>query len=362
MMEKGLKWRDIFLALLGTILSFADPITDILTLVEFSRADHKKWFTVGLVFIVFPCSLYFLVHCTLNLYKNSFSIKLILTRAFLFGFYPFCPALVKLKMLISDLKKPWRSNEIQHFDNETSGEEEDDIHVRRDDSRYFLLFETAFESAPQFIIQLYVMAVQQESVMIVQIISLPVSFLSLARASVVADEVFHYDDRTNDGLNMKNRLLHFATHLLLLSSRLFAAALVTASYNTGLWAFFFFAFYYIPLLICDLVWLLGRDCEGEIHLKSLVYVFLFHWLRDDTSLRILRVSAQNRNKDVRRMMLLSNVLFVIENISMILLFYFSPFPHTWYSLPVTIYVCLVTVLGAVMRLTHFYFFTKESDD
>ena len=234
MAEKGLKWRDIFLALLGTILSFAHPITDILTLVEFYGADHKKWFTVGLVFIVFPCSLYFIVHCTLNLYKNSSSIKLILTRAFLFGFHPFCPALVKLKMLISDLKKLWRSNEIQNFDNETSCEEENDVHLRRDDSRYFLLFEASFESAPQFIIQLYVMAVQQESVMIVQIIFLPVSFLSLASASEVADEVFHYDDRRNDGLNMKNRLLHFATHLLLLSSRLFAAALVTASYNTGL--------------------------------------------------------------------------------------------------------------------------------
>ena len=60
------------------------------------------------------------------------------------------------------------------------------------------------------------------------------------------------------------------------------------------------------------------------------------------------------------MMLLSNVLFVIENITMILLFYFSRFSHTWYSLPVTIYVCLVTILGAVMRLTHFYFVKKES--
>ena len=177
MTEKELKWYDISLTLLGTILSFADPITDILTLVEFYRADHKKWFTVGLVFIVFPCSLYFLVHCTLNLYKNSSRIKLILTRAFLFGFHPFCPALVKLKMLISDLKKLWRSNEIQHFDNETSGEEEDGVHLRRDDSRYFLLFEAAFESAVQFIIQLYIMAVQQESVTIVKIISLPVSLI-----------------------------------------------------------------------------------------------------------------------------------------------------------------------------------------
>ena len=78
---------------------------------------------------------------------------------------------------------------------------------------------------------------------------------------------------------------------------------------SGLWVFFIFAFHYIPILICDLVWLLGRDREGGTHLKSLLYVFLFHWLRDDTSFRILGASAQNRNKDVRRMMLLSNVLF-----------------------------------------------------
>ena len=62
-----------------------------------------------------------------------------------------------------------------------------------------------------------------------------------------------YDDRRNDRLNMKNKLVHFATHLLLLRSRLFAAALVTASYNTGLWVFFIFAFHYIPILKCDLV-------------------------------------------------------------------------------------------------------------
>ena len=41
------KWYDIFVDLFGTILSFADPITDILTVVEFYRADHKTWFGQG---------------------------------------------------------------------------------------------------------------------------------------------------------------------------------------------------------------------------------------------------------------------------------------------------------------------------
>ena len=103
------------------------------------------------------------------------------------------------------------------------------------------------------IMHIHVMAVQQESVTIVKIISLAVSFISLALASIVADEVFHYDGRRNNELNMKNKLKQFATHLLLLSSRLFAAALVTASCNTGLWVVFIFAFHYIPILKCDLV-------------------------------------------------------------------------------------------------------------
>ena len=39
------------------ILSFSDPITDILTLVEFYRADHKTWFDVGLTFVPFSAAI-----------------------------------------------------------------------------------------------------------------------------------------------------------------------------------------------------------------------------------------------------------------------------------------------------------------
>ena len=52
---KDLKWYSPFLFLLGAILSFADPITDILTMVEFYRTDHKTWFSVGLTFVILPC-------------------------------------------------------------------------------------------------------------------------------------------------------------------------------------------------------------------------------------------------------------------------------------------------------------------
>ena len=65
--------------LLEPFLSFGDPITDILTLVKFYHADHKKWFPVGLVFIILLCSLYFLVHSgdtkTRPAISNGFSHK-----------------------------------------------------------------------------------------------------------------------------------------------------------------------------------------------------------------------------------------------------------------------------------------------
>ena len=71
-----------------------------------------------------------------------------------------------------------------------------------------LLFESTLESAPQFIIQLYAMVVQQESVSIVQMVSLPVSFLSLAWASTVGDEFIHYNaGGTNAERNLIHRLL-----------------------------------------------------------------------------------------------------------------------------------------------------------
>ena len=52
---KDLKWYSPFLFLAGAILGVADPITDILALVEFLRNDHWILFAVGLLFVILPC-------------------------------------------------------------------------------------------------------------------------------------------------------------------------------------------------------------------------------------------------------------------------------------------------------------------
>ena len=230
-------------------------------------------------------------------------------------------------------------------------------------SKYAVLAEAALESAPQFIIQLYAMAVQQQSVSIIQMVSLPVSFLSIAWASTVADEFIHHDMyKGHLNFSVKDRVLLFVTHLFILSSRLFAVALFTVSYKW--WVTSVLIFHCALQVICNIVWLRRKRRLTFENLLVLVLFSCVHWLRDDVSMTVQDEEIeQNRIVEhVRRMQLVSNVLFVIENITMILLFYFSHFPHTWYSLPVTICVCLFAVLGAVMRLTPFYFLYKDSDD
>ena len=351
MAENELKWYDIFVPLFGAILSIADPITDVLTLVEFYRTDYKTWFGVGLTFIILPSLFFFLINYFLNK-EQQFGDKEYQSKACKFthvlvlGCNPLYPAWLKLRTLYCCLKKLlWQGNNTDQMD--------EDLDHLLWCSKYAVLAEAALEAAPQFIIQLYAMVVQQQSVTIIQMVSLPVSFLSIAWASTVADEFIHHDMyKGHLNFSVKDRVLLFVTHLFILSSRLFAVALFTVSYKW--WVTSVLILHCTVITICDIVWQ-RRDRDDPFHL---VMSFCLYWLRDDLSL----LGEFDGYKHLRRMQLFSNVLFVIENITMILLFYFSHFPHTWYSLPVTICVCLFAVLGAVMRLTYFHFSYKDSDD
>ena len=273
---------------------------------------------------------------------------------------------MKLRALIVYLKKKfpnvWRDNNIESPDNRTNENPLNDMNQLLEFSKLAVLAEAALESAPQFIIQLYAMAVQQQSVTIIQMVSLPVSFLSLAWASTVGDEIIHYNaGGTDAGRNLIHRLLRFATHVFLLSSRLFAIGLFTVRYKW--WITKVLILHSMAIVVCGIIWFYPRtQCNAKAlqAARLIASYFCLHWLRDDIAVRIHEVPRENRKKELRIMQLFSNVLFVIENIIMILLFYFSHFPHTWYSLPVTIWVCLFSVIGAFMRLTHFYFLKRES--
>ena len=354
MAEKGLKWYDILMVLFGAILSVADPVTDVLTLVEFYRTDHKTWFGVGLSFIILPSLFFLLINYGLNEDDEECQSKACkFTHVVVLGCNPLLPAWLKLRTLYCYLKTLLNLRQGNNT-NQTDENLNDLLWL----SKVAVLAEAALESAPQFIIQLYAMVVQQQSVSIIQMVSLPVSFLSLAWASTVGDE-FVCSDEGDFHFSVKHTVLLFVTHLFILSSRLFAVALFTVSYKW--WVTSVLILHCTVITICHRVWLCGEghSFDRDINRVESALYFCLHWLRDDLSLLVIGNYAEYTEH--LRMQLISNVLFVIENITMILVFYFSHFPHTWYSLPVTICVCLFAVLGAAIRLTHSYFLTKESD-
>ena len=355
MAENEFKWYRILKVLFGTILSIADPITDVLTLVEFYRTDHKTWFGVGLTFIILPSLFFLFINYVLN--KDSWSDNeecqskaCKFTHVLVLGCNPLLPAWLKLRTLYCSLKKL-----LKLWQGKNTYQTDKDLDDLLKFSKFAVLAEAALEAAPQFIIQLYAMAVQQQSVSIIQMVSLPVSFLSIAWASTVADKSIHCDgERLN--FSVKDKVLLFVTHLFILSSRLFAVALFTVSYKW--WVTSVLIFHCTVITICDGVWpCTAQSADSNQERFMSVIAFCLHWLRDDLS----SIGDYGGFKPLT-MKFISNVLFVIENVTLIMLFYFSHFPHTWFSLPATICVCLFAVLGAVIRLTHFYFLYKDSEN
>ena len=357
MKARRLKWYSPSLLLFGAILSFADPMTDILTLLKFYRTDQKIWFVVGLFFVILPCLVFPIIYSVfrdrdLSQYSNTRKCG----QVFLCGFHPFSCALVRLQGFVYFLKKWLRSNEIVPGDiTLTNSVGADDLVTHID---FAVLFESVVESAPQFIIQLYAASVQEEPVEVIQITSLSISFLSLAWAFTIADEIIHEGHIVP--LKIRHKLALFVTHSFLLSSRLFAICYFAVSYK---WlVMLILSFHTLAVAVSDNIRYCQNDsCCSHFGFGS-IFFFCVHWLRDDLAAQQAEDDIDTGNrKTVFKMQLFSNVLFVLENLLMILLFYFGEQSNTWYSLPVTVSVCSLGVIGAVIRITLFKFILLLSD-
>ena len=347
---KDHKWYSPFLFLVGAILSFADPITDILSLVEFYRNDHKTWFGVGLAFVILPCLLFSILVLLKEVVDQSHGedegtctmVNCCCIRTIARGLHPFFAGVARLQGFAFSLKKWWRGDDANDAEKLEKG---NDLLLYIYAS---ILFESVLESAPQFIIQLYAMNVQEQPVHIIQIISLPVSFLCLNWAFVMIDEMVWFNEEELGDLTLRHKIFIFITHFFLLSSRLFAVCYFTVTFKWWVMGVLLFHTFVIIIAKTILSQCSIGDREGCTVLLGL------HWLRDDVSV-MDSVSSENASRIVP----FSNVLTVIENLVMILIFYFSQHSNSWFSLPVTVCVCLFSVIGSTMRIAGFRVFSEQ---
>ena len=167
------------------------------------------------------------------------------------------------------------------------------------------------------------------------------------------------EKRNGNARKVKYKLALFVIQVLLLRSRLFAICYFTVSYKWWVMAVLFLHIF--VLVLTNTVWCCQREkCEFENVFVS-IFVYCLNWLRDDVSgLTRQLLEDEDSNKELRRMQLFSNILFVLENLVMILLYYFSQHSaNNWYSLPVTVCVCVFSVLAAVTRVMLFRFLYKD---
>ncbi len=357
MKVKELKWYSPVLFLVGAILSFADPITDILTIIEFYRSDHKTWFFVGLAFVILPCFAFLpLYYFSRNreLARHSASRKW--TQAFLCGFHPFSAALARLEGVIFCFLN-WYCN-FDEADKRLAMiiQEANDMleHIN-----FTLLFESVLESAPQFVIQLYVMVVQEQPAKIVQIISLPVSFATLVWAFTTCDEIALLDMQIKvDALNWKQKIKLFLTNSIFLGSRLVAISYFTVSYKWWVLCVLIFHSLMIEAFESILFCQNEDDTSCKRAFEFNIGTFFLHWLRDDMSVNKHGGDLEKTKGRLKSMRLFSLAVFAVENNGLILLSYVSQHVDTRSSLPVTVCVCIISVLGGLARYKQMHFLSK----
>ena len=136
----------------------------------------------------------------------------------------------------------------------------------------------------------------------------------------------------------------YATHLLLLSSRLFAICYFTVNYKW--WVIGVLMVHCCVMVIATVIQ--NRDevnCDASDFFFTLLFMGI-HSLRDDFTHITIREEVNGVNTNVY----FSHILFVLENFFMILMFYFTYHSNDWYSLSVLVCVCVFSVLGSTMRI------------
>ncbi len=350
-----------FVLLVGTVLAFADPITDILALVEFYRADHKTWFSMGLVFVILPSLCFSVLYCLKMPKTDEKHLGLYSAELLICGCNPFAVAFTRLQAFIlcaKNFKKLWNGDEL---DTDCNTEIKKLIYYEI----WGGMFEAILESMPQFIIQLYAMIVQEEQIASIQTISLCVSFLSLTWTASVADEwrLLSLDDPSysKKPVTIKVKVVLCVSQLFHLGGRLLAIVFFTVSFK---WWLIAVVMIHTIIMFITRCWADCRrcggggccDCSGCCSFLSncmlLPVAACVYWIRDDGA---AGTTVDETKESLKVIQLVSNVLFVIENLIMICVYYSTEEPHSWYSKPVLVCVCVFTILGAVMRVILYRF-------
>ena len=319
-----------------------------------------------------------LIHCRLVIlqWKSKGEDKRMmgLIPDVIFGWNPLSLFLMRFKAFIlcaRNFKKLWHDESLEDYRREQ-------IQQLIFSANWSGMIEAVLESAPQFIIQLHAVVVLQEQVSIIQMISLCASFLSItwtfANGNVRNLMSLEGREREIDSTTckIKTTVVFYLSWLFHLSSRLLAITFFTVGFKW--WAIAVFVFHFIVIVALYRVWgknfmitISGRAINEE-ELDSIPKVSIIIVLLGVSFVTTLvgycqppKIFAEKNKSLLIRALSLFFLFSVIENVIMNCVFYSKEEPHAWYSVPVTVCVCVFSLVGGLMKVALYYFILWERD-
>lgn len=360
-----LKWHQTFLFLFQAILSIADTATDVLTSLSY-REEHEQWFAVSL-------GLTLITMAVLCIWSIIASTSRVLSKEedaeetnpdvifrntrvnVLLGCLCVGPPLHSFQMFLvcaSRFKELWKS----------------DNGLRIEKYRLYYLYvhtlnlkmvEGLLESAPQLIIQVYVMLKLKESrnIQLIQMISAPISFLSLTWM-ITSMEAFR--QFANYDMKLLHNLMIFLSNVGIIAARTLAIICFTIAFPW--WIFIVFGVHWFIInAIGFVLWRSKR--KQDILIFVVAYSPLYLFIYSSYYLKKLKGNAPFGLGCRLCVTVTWHVLFTVENIAMILGFYFySPDELRWFAVPALAVVIIGNLGGILLKSLSWYCCFAEEDE
>ena len=363
-----LKWHQTFLFLFQTVLFVADTITDVLTSLEYKNKGQRHWFGVSLgltvISMVVLCIWSIMVSTSRLLSEEEDLVQVdnpdVILRNnrlnFLLSLLCLGPPLHSFQMFLvcaSRFKELWKSNTGVLIEKER-------LYYLYVHTLNLKMAEGLLEAAPQLIVQVYVMLKNRENVSLIQKISAPLSLLSLTWMITSMEafrEFVHYN------LKLVHNLIIFLSNLGIIVARALAIVCFTIAFPW--WIFLLFGVHCFIITFTGFVlWRSNRkqDMLVFIFAYSPLYLFVYSSyylkkLRGDAPFGLARLVVVTVSW---------HVLFTLENIGMILGYYFSPYdtskPH-WFPIFAVVIVTVGNLGGILLKALSWYCcFQKDEDE
>lgn len=326
MAEVQLKWFHTFLFLFQAILSVADTTTDILTCLTYRSQGNEQWFAVSLgvtlISLTVLC-IWSIIASTSRVWTEERDDVEVANPDVIFrstrinvllGCLCVGPPLHSVQLFLfcaCRFKELWKSNGGLRS-------EKDRLYYLYVHTLNLKMVEGLLESAPQLIIQVYVMLMrhqQGENIEIIQMISAPISFLSLVWMFTSMEILREFE---NYNMQFLHDILIFLSNAGMIAARSLAIVFFTLAFPW--WLFLVFGSHWLLINVTGF-WLWRSRRKQDMLVFIFAYSPLYLFVYSTYYLKKLRGSVP-LSLEVQNIAAISwHVLFTVENIGMISLYY-----------------------------------------